>query len=104
MQKNGSFSSSYERIGKNGNVLFLMLFSLFDPLFISEHQYAGLINQLDSEIVESLFEVASLCNSVVSLEGLELLETQREEKLRRQKIIKENHLEHSQNDPIQNLL
>ena len=51
-----------------------------------------MINQLDSEMVESLFEVASLCNSVVRLEDLEFLEAQREENLRRQEPIKENHL------------
>ena len=72
--------------------MFLILFTLFNPLSITEHQQEGLINQLDSEMVESLFEVASLCNSVVRLEDLEFLEAQREENLRRQELIKENHL------------
>ena len=39
--------------GKNGKVLFLILFTLFNPSFISEHQHVGLINQLDSEMVKS---------------------------------------------------
>ena len=46
-------------------------------------QQAGLIHQLDSEMVENLFEVASLHNSVVRVEDLELLEVQHEGKLRR---------------------
>ena len=60
--------------------------------YFIEYQQEGLINQLDSEMVESLFGVDSLCNSVVHLEYFEFLEVQREEKLRRKELIKVNHL------------
>ena len=54
----------------------------FNKYFIA-YQQAGFIHQLDSEMVDSLFEVESLCNSVVCVKDLEILEAQREKKLRR---------------------
>ena len=54
-KKNGDFASGHKRIGKNGKTLFVLLScAIFNQYFIA-HQKAGLIHQLYSEMVESLF-------------------------------------------------
>ena len=53
-----------------------------------ECQQAGLISALDSQMVESLFKVASLCMKVAQDEHADLLQKQRKDKLRKQEEIK----------------
>ena len=80
----------------------LLSCEIFNQYFI-EYQQAGLIHQLDSEMVESLFDVVSLCDSLARVEDLEFLEAQSEEKLRTQEIIKENDIDKVENSHMQKI-
>ena len=62
------------------------------------------MNTMDKEIVESLIEVASKYNPAMVLEDRNMLRIQREEKLRRQALVKRNKLEKAEKSCIESLM
>jgi len=55
------------------------------------------MNTMDKELIDSLIEVASKHNPTMTLEDRNMLKMQREEKLRRQALVKKNKLEKAEN-------
>ena len=59
---------------------------------------------MDKELIDSLIEVASKHNPTMILEDRNMLKTQREEKLRRQALVKKNKLEKAEKSYVESLL
>ena len=62
------------------------------------------MNALDKELIHSLINVASECNPVMIVEDRNMLKMQREEKLRRQALVKKNKLEKAEKLYVESLL
>ena len=62
------------------------------------------MNTLDNELVDSLINVASKYNPIMILDDRNMLKIQREEKLRRQALVKKNKLEKAEKSYIESLL
>ena len=58
-----------------------------------EHQETGLMSTLDAKLVECLISAAIKHNPIVTTEDQHMLKIQREEKLRRQTLLKEMRLD-----------
>ena len=62
------------------------------------------MNAMDEEMVNSLINVASRHNPIMIMEDREMLKMQREEKLRRQTLLKNKQLEKAEKSHIEALL